>query len=207
VDLPEAKNYVGAYHLPYAVLTDPGALATLPPEELAAGFAEVVKTALIAGGSLWERVRSLDPLDPAALTDIVFDCACTKIDVVAADERDSGFRQVLNFGHTVGHASEAASGYGRYRHGEAVALGMLGALRISGADELRDEVSALLERHGLPVRMDASIDTDAIAGALARDKKADAAGVPFVLLESPGEPQIGQRVDAAIVRSTLEALR
>ena len=111
VDLPEAKNYVGAYHLPSAVLADTGTLATLPPEEMAAGFVEVVKTALIAGGRLWERVRALEELDPAELGDVIFACARTKLEIVAADERDSGRRAVLNLGHTVGHAIEAASGY------------------------------------------------------------------------------------------------
>ena len=151
VDLPEAKNYVGAYHMPSAVLADPRALATLPAEELAAGFVEVLKTALIAGGALWDRV-GLSSLDPAELSDVVFECALTKIDVVAADERDRGRRAVLNLGHTVGHAIEAATGYGRYRHGEAVGLGLLATLRLSGADELRDEVGGILARHGLPDR-------------------------------------------------------
>lgn len=207
VDLPEAKNYVGAYHMPHAVLVEPGALSTLPPEELAAGFTEVLKTALIAGGSLWERVRSMESLDPLALADVVFDCARTKIDVVASDERDSGQRQVLNLGHTVGHAIEAASGYGRYRHGEAVALGLLAALRLSGADDLRGEVGQILARHGLPAELDPSIDPEAITAALALDKKADADGVPFVLLERAGEPVIGARLGGDIVRAAVDELR
>ncbi|MEJ7875741.1 MAG: shikimate kinase [Solirubrobacterales bacterium] len=206
VDLPEAKNYAGVYHMPHAVLAEPGALASLPREEMAAGFAEVVKTALIAGGSLWDRVRGLESLDDASLRDVVFDCARTKIDVVAADERDSGRRQVLNLGHTVGHAIEAASEYGRYRHGEAVALGLIAALRISGAESLRAEVEALLARHDLPVRLDPSIALSGVVEALAYDKKADSEGVRFVLIERPGEPVTGARVDAAIVRSAVEEL-
>ena len=154
VDLPEAKNYVGAYHLPSAVIADTGTLATLPAEELAAGFAEVVKTALIAGGWLWDAVRALERIDPGGIDEVIFACARTKLEIVAADERDSGRRAVLNLGHTVGHAIEAASGYERYRHGEAVGLGLLAALRLSGADELRDEVRDLLDRHGLPTRLD-----------------------------------------------------
>ena len=109
VDLPEAKNYVGAYHLPAGVIADTATLATLPAAEMAAGFVEVLKTALIAGGESWERVRSLGDLDPDRLAGVVFDCALTKCEVVAADERDRGRRQVLNLGHTVGHAIEAGS--------------------------------------------------------------------------------------------------
>ena len=141
VDLPEAKNYVGAFHQPKAVIADTETLGTLPVEELAAGYAEVVKTALLAGGSLWETVSSgAAPDDPA----VVAACAHTKLRVVAADERDLGLRQILNLGHTVGHAIETVTGYARYRHGEAVGLGLLAALRLSDAPELRDEVQALL---------------------------------------------------------------
>ena len=196
VDLPEAKNYVGAYHQPLAVLADPATLATLPPEELAAGFVEVVKTALIAGGPLWERVRSLESLDPASLQDVIFACARTKIEVVASDERDDGRRAVLNLGHTVGHAIETVTGYGHYRHGEAVGLGLLAALRLSGADELRAEVAALLDAHGLPTELDASADPEEVVAAISRDKKASADGVGFVLLAEPGEPRWGERVEA-----------
>ena len=141
VDLPEGKNYAGAYHLPAAVVADVETLATLPAEDLAAGFVEALKTGLLAGGALWERVRAIESLDPAELDDVVFACARYKCEVVAADERDSGLRRSLNLGHTVGHAIEAASGYERYRHGEAVGLGLLAALRLSDAPELRDEVA------------------------------------------------------------------
>lgn len=206
VDLPEGKNYVGAYHMPLAVLADPTTLRTLPREELAAGFAEVVKTALLAGGELWERVRSLERLDPDGLDEIIFACARTKLDVVAADERDSGARAQLNLGHTVGHAIEAATGYRRYRHGEAIALGLLAALRLSGADELRREVRDLLERHGLPVRLDPAVDPDAVLAATARDKKADAKGIAWVLLERPGEPRTGVRLDGDIVARAVREL-
>jgi shikimate kinase/3-dehydroquinate synthase len=207
VDLPEAKNYVGAYHLPSAVIADTGTLATLPGEELAAGFVEVVKTALIAGGWLWDRVRALDELDPTGLDDVIFACARTKLEVVADDERDSGRRAVLNLGHTVGHAIEAATGYGRYRHGEAVALGLLAALRLSGADELREETGQLLARQGLPTSLDPDVATDAVLEAVERDKKRTADGVGFVLLERPGEPRVGQLVNAASVRAAVEELR
>jgi shikimate kinase / 3-dehydroquinate synthase len=206
VDLPEAKNYAGAYHMPSAVLADPRTLSTLPPEEMAAGFVEVLKTGLIAGGSLWERIREIDGLDPSRITDLIFDCARTKLDVVAADERDSGRRAVLNLGHTVGHAIEAASGYARYRHGEAVGLGLLAALRLSGADDLRAEVAAILARHGLPTALDASVPTEDVLAAMQRDKKRTARGLEFVLLAAPGEPREGQTVAADSVRAAVDEL-
>jgi shikimate kinase / 3-dehydroquinate synthase len=203
VDLPEGKNYAGAYHLPAAVIADTEALASLPPEELAAGFVEALKTGLLAGGELWDRVRSLESLDPAALGDVVFACARYKCEVVAADERDAGLRAVLNLGHTVGHAIEAASGYERYRHGEAIGLGLLAALRLSGAVGLREEVETILRRHGLPVSLDRGVEADAVLDALQRDKKRTAEGVGFVLLSEPGAPRVGQvlepdKVEAAV---------
>jgi 3-dehydroquinate synthase len=207
VDLPEAKNYVGAYHQPIAVLADPSVLGTLPGEELAAGFVEVLKTGLIAGDPLWERVRGIDTLDPDALGDLIFECARAKIAVVAEDERDSGRRAVLNLGHTVGHAIEAATGYSRYRHGEAVGLGLLAALRLSGADDLRTEVEGLLASHGLPVSLDPAISVDEVVEAIGRDKKRTSEGIGFVLIDRPGEARWGQSVEPDRVRAAVEELR
>jgi shikimate kinase / 3-dehydroquinate synthase len=207
VDLPEAKNYVGAYHQPIAVLADPSVLATLPGEELAAGFVEVLKTGLIAGDPLWERVRGIEVLDPTTLGEVIFECARTKIAIVADDERDSGRRAVLNLGHTVGHAIEAATGYSRYRHGEAVGLGMLAALRLSGADGLRSEVEGLLASHGLPVSLDPAVAVDAVVDAIGRDKKWTSEGLGFVLLARPGEPHWGETVEPDRVRAAVEELR
>ncbi|MDX6602369.1 MAG: shikimate kinase / 3-dehydroquinate synthase [Solirubrobacterales bacterium] len=207
VDLPEGKNYAGAYHLPAAVLADTTTLASLPREELAAGFVEVLKTGLLAGGELWERVRDIERLDPDRLAGLAFACARYKCEIVAADERDLGLRAVLNLGHTVGHAIEAASDYKRYRHGEAVGLGLLAALRLSDAPELRGEVEAIMLRHQLPVALDSAISADAVIDALQRDKKRTAAGVGFVLLAEPGTPQIGQLVDPTKVRAAVEELQ
>jgi shikimate kinase/3-dehydroquinate synthase len=206
VDLPEGKNYAGAYQLPAAVIADTETLASLPPAELAAGFVELLKTGLLAGGELWERTRALERLDPGQLAELVFSCARYKCEIVAADERDTGLRAVLNLGHTVGHAIEAASNYERYRHGEAVGLGLLAALRLSGAAALREEVEAILRRHQLPVILDSAIDLDVILDALQRDKKKTAAGVGFVLLTEPGAPRVGQLVDPAKVRDAVEEL-
>jgi shikimate kinase/3-dehydroquinate synthase len=206
VDLPEGKNYAGAYELPAAVIADTGTLRSLPKEDLAAGFVEALKTGLLAGGQLWERVRSIDSLDPTHLDDIVFACARYKCGIVAADERDAGPRHVLNLGHTVGHAIEAAGGYGRYRHGEAIGLGLLAALRLSDQPALRDECKEILRRHGLPIELDSDLSIDAILTLLERDKKRTRHGVGFVLLLGPGEPRIRQIVDEAKVRAAVEEL-
>ena len=205
IDLPEAKNYVGAFHQPAAVLVDPAALLTLPPEELAAGYAEVVKTALIAGGDLWARVR--DGAGGAAQPEVVLACARTKLAIVARDERDAGRRQVLNLGHTVGHAIEVAAGYGgRYAHGPAVALGLLASLRLSGQKELRSEVAQLLASHGLPTRLE-GVDVGAVLEALGRDKKRRPEGpVPFVLVHAPGDVREGAEVPEGEVTAAVREL-
>ena len=207
VDIAAAKNYVGAYHQPATVVVDLGTLETLPAAELAAGFVEVLKTGLLAGGELWDEVRAVEDLRAAAVSPLVEPCARYKLDVVAADERDAGLRMALNLGHTVGHAIEAASGYGRYRHGEAVGLGLLAALRLSGAAELRDEVGAILARHGLPVALDGRVETEAILAALERDKKRTERGVEFVLLDTPGRPRTGELVERDSVKAAVEELR
>ncbi len=201
VDLPEAKNYVGAYHQPAGVIVDPAALATLPPEEFAAGYAEVVKTALIAGGDLWERVGAGAAVDEAT----IIDCARTKLAIVAADERDGGRRQVLNLGHTVGHAVETVTGYTRLRHGEAVGLGLLAALRLSGRGDLREQVAGLLAAAGLPVAI-ADLDPDAVVQATRRDKKRTGEQVPFVLCDAPGAVRQGAQVAPGDVRAAIVEL-
>jgi shikimate kinase / 3-dehydroquinate synthase len=202
VDLPEGKNYAGAYHQPAAVLADPSVLATLPAEEAAAGWAEVVKTALIAGGALWRRVREDPPVD----RDLVLACARTKLGVVAEDERDGGRRQVLNLGHTVGHAIETATGYARYRHGEAVGLGLLAALTLSGKPALRAEVAGLLAGRGLPTTLDPAVDLDAVEAAVQRDKKRRGGVVGFVIVEAPGYVRTGVPVAPDDLRAALQEL-
>ena len=204
VDLAEAKNYVGAFHQPSAVIVDTATLDTLPPEELAAGYAEVVKTGLLAGGELWELIsRGAAPGDPR----VIAGCALTKLRIVAEDEHDTGVRQLLNLGHTVGHAIETATGYARYRHGEAVALGLLAALRLSGADALRDQAAALLAEAGLPLELDPAVDLEQVIFATARDKKRVGEGpVPFVLCPAPGRAEFGQHVPPAELRAAVREL-
>jgi shikimate kinase/3-dehydroquinate synthase len=201
VDLPEGKNYAGVYHQPSAVLCDPAALETLPPEELAAGYAEVVKTALIAGGSLWARVRQGGEPD----AEVILGCLRTKLAVVAEDERDGGRRQVLNLGHTVAHAIEAATGYARYRHGEAVGIGLLAALELSGREPLRAEVAELLEARGLPLVFSGA-SVESVLELVERDKKRSGGRVPFVLVEAPGEVTPGHHVDPGELRAAIQSV-
>jgi shikimate kinase / 3-dehydroquinate synthase len=201
VDLPQAKNYVGSYHQPAAVLVDLDTLRTLPEAELAAGWVEVLKTALIAGGELWGQVASGAEVDERT----ILQCVRVKLEVVARDERDAGHRQILNLGHTVGHAIEAATGYGRYRHGEAVGLGLLAALTLSGAPELRSQVRELLLARGLPVSLKGT-PLDDVVEAVGRDKKRMPSGVPFVLVRAPGDVSLHPGVSGAEVRAAVSEL-
>jgi shikimate kinase/3-dehydroquinate synthase len=212
VDIPEGKNYAGAYHQPSAVICDPALLESLPDAERAAGYAEVVKTALIAGGALWRAVRSGEREVAAAGGEVplpddatVLACLRTKLAVVAEDERDGGRRQVLNLGHTVAHAIEAATGYARYRHGEAVAVGLLAALRLSGQDALREEVAGLLRAHGLPTTFDGTT-VDEVVALTERDKKRAGGRVPFVLVQAPGEVTHGHAVAPDDLRAAVAEL-
>jgi shikimate kinase/3-dehydroquinate synthase len=217
VDLPEGKNYVGTFHQPRAVLTDPAVLATLPGEELSAGFAEILKTALIAGGRLWEDVRAMAPLqillesDLEALARVVEACARTKLSVVAADERDTGVRAALNLGHTFAHALEAATGYGRWRHGEAVGLGLLVALRVSeraaGLDPaVRAEAARLVAQHGLPATFEGPSAAE-LLDHMSRDKKRRGGRRNLVLLRSPGDVAVESEAPEDVLLEAIEELR
>lgn len=186
VDLPEGKNLVGAFHAPAAVLTDPAALATLPARQVSSGLAEVVKTAYLADRESVEQTsRSVARVlerDLAPATLLVAMSAEMKAAVVSADEREVGLRELLNFGHTFGHAYEAARGY-RVTHGEAVAIGMVFASALAeqlglAPRTLRPGLEELLDRAGLPVR--SRIPSRAWS-LLERDKKARAGKVRWIL--------------------------
>jgi shikimate kinase/3-dehydroquinate synthase len=138
--------------------------------------------------------------------DTVLACARTKLAVVAEDERDGGRRQALNLGHTVGHAIETATGYARYRHGEAVGLGLLAALRLSDRPELREEVAELLAARGLPTTLDPGVDREAVLAAVQRDKKRRGGRVGFVLVEAPGDVRVGRPVADADLRAAVAEL-
>jgi shikimate kinase / 3-dehydroquinate synthase len=194
IDLPVAKNAVGAFHLPEWVVSDPGVLETLPVREWACGFAEVIKTALLAGGRLWEMVRGWEPGrgSPEQRLELIRRCAAYKVRVVAADPTEHGRRAVLNLGHSIGHAIEVATDYKAFAHGEAVGIGLLSALWLSAQTEgldpaLEEEVRDLLRRHGLPVSA-RNVSPAAVIDAMSHDKKARGGRVRFALLSGIGSP-------------------
>ncbi len=210
-----AKNDVGAFWQPAAVLCDPALLETLPPREWAGGMAEVIKTALLAGGRLWELVESWEPGigDVAGRSELVQRCAGVKTLVVAGDPEDRGRRAILNLGHTIGHGIESVAGYGGLSHGECVAIGLVAALRLSEdlaglAAGTAEHTAQLLERHGLPVRAP-GLDPDAVLAAMRHDKKRSAGTHRMVLLEGIGRPvygvAVGEDVLADAVRTATAA--
>jgi len=201
VDLPAAKNAVGLFHDPAAVFADADVLVTLPPEELRSGLAEVVKTALLGDRELLGRVeRDLPGLlagDPAALAPVVATAAGAKVRIVEDDPREGGRRRLLNLGHTLGHALESALEYRGLRHGEAVAYGILFALRLAEArgpgwlaPAVGARVRALLARMELPPLPAEGLDADDLVRRMQRDKKAREDGLVWVL---PASPEGGDR--------------
>lgn len=188
IDLDQGKNLVGAFHYPSVVTLMPRLLETLPPEERRAGMAEVVKTGLLAGEPLWE-------LDDEAM---VRACAAFKAAVCLADPfEETGRRAVLNLGHTFAHALEAASGF-ELRHGDAVALGLLAALRLSG--QPTDVVEEVLSPDQVPVDLDRAWE------AMRRDKKNRDGCIRLVLLEAPGRPVFPAELPETEVRAALAEL-
>jgi 3-dehydroquinate synthetase len=188
IDLPTGKNLVGAFHWPARTVIDPALLETLPERERAGGMAEVVKTGLLAGEPLWELPEP----------ELVRRCAAFKAAVCLRDPHERGERAILNLGHTFAHALETAAGYEGVSHGEAVALGLLAALRLSGQD------TRVVEEVLHPRRV--RVDRERAWAAIARDKKSIAGRPRLVLLEAPGSPLRGVELPEADVRGALDAL-
>ncbi|MCL6563903.1 MAG: bifunctional shikimate kinase/3-dehydroquinate synthase [Firmicutes bacterium] len=213
VNLPEGKNLVGAFHLPALVVLDRRPLATLPPHEWRAGLGEVVKSALIDGGWLWERLcRGVPPLGSEApeWEEILYQTAAVKVRVVNQDPFERHQRMYLNFGHTLAHALEQLSGYGHLSHGEAVGLGSLAALylseRVLGLDPaVRTTVAEWLKTWGAPTRLP-RLSLAALEPVLMRDKKARGFGLQWILLQAVGRPQVVRGVSWTLVEEMLQAL-
>lgn len=190
INMPQGKNLVGAFYHPDAVLIDPAFLKTLPEREFISGFGEIIKYAVIESPALFEFLRvnreKLLRRDMSALLKVIFTCVNIKTRIVEMDEKDtSGIRAKLNFGHTYGHAFETASDYGRYLHGEAVALGMLKASAIAVRKEICPpdtflKIKGLLESFGLPVVLP-DVPPQKIAKLLFSDKKAVQDKLPLIL--------------------------
>lgn len=207
VNHPQAKNMIGAFHQPIAVLADTDTLASLPPREFAAGMAEVIKYGLIEDPDFFAWLEAhmdeLLALDPPLLSQAIARCCELKARVVAEDEQERGRRALLNLGHTFGHAIEALAGYGTLLHGEAVAIGMLMAAdasaslgRISDDDVAR--VASLIKRAGLPVTVP-GLTTQAIFKRMQLDKKAGASGLKLILLNRIGEATVEPAPADAVV--------
>ncbi len=212
VNLPAGKNLVGAFHQPNAVVIDTDTLATLPPREYAAGLAEVVKYGAIGDEPFfaWLEMHA-DALlrrDADALAEAIAASCRYKAGVVARDEREHGERALLNFGHTFGHALEAEAGYGRLLHGEAVAIGMVLAARLSArlgrapaADA--DRLAALLERLGLPVAMPDGFAAERLLARMQLDKKNLSGRLRLILWSRLGAAELVDGVEADAIRSVL----
>ena len=213
VNHPEAKNMIGAFYQPTAVLADIDTLATLPPRELAAGLAEVVKYGLILDRALFEwleaHVEPLRRLDAECLVHAVARSCEIKAGVVAEDERERGKRALLNLGHTFGHALEALGGYRRWLHGEAVAIGMVLAARTSAAlgwlpASDCERLESLLARAGLPTGA-REVDADALLERMQLDKKAGREGMKLVLLRGIGHGVVAPAPPQSLLRGVAAA--
>ena len=215
VDLPQGKNLVGAFYQPRLVLSDVETLRSLPDRELRSGWAEAIKHGLIMDEGLLRRFEEeREPilgLDPSVAADVIRRSVAIKADVVSRDERETlGLRVLLNYGHTIGHAIEAATGYSRFLHGEAVSLGMTAAAHISlgmgtltGAEVERQRT--LLKSYGLPVSA-SGLDREAIYDAVSMDKKTTAGSVRWVLLDGIGRAVTHADVPPGLVNDALDVV-
>jgi len=212
VNLPAGKNLVGAFHQPRAVVVDTDTLATLPPREYAAGLAEIVKYGAIGDANFFTWLEAnagaLNARDAHALAEAIAASCRHKAGVVARDERELGERALLNFGHTFGHALETEAGYGALLHGEAIAIGMVLAARLSAAlgrapPADTDRLAALLARFDLPTALPADAHADALLARMRLDKKNVSGRVRLILWRGIGRTEIVPGVDEAAILSAL----
>src|SRR5712692_475070 len=214
IDHPRAKNLIGAFHQPRLVLVDPGAVVTLPDREFRSGLAEVVKHGIVADEAYFVEVEQhTAPVlarDLPTLERIIGGSCRIKASVVERDEQEAELRAVLNYGHTIGHALEAVTGYKRWAHGEAISLGIVAEALLAeklgvAAAETTERQRRLLERAGLPVT-GTGVVPNAVLEALARDKKARDGRVPFVLAPEIGSYRLVFDVPQAAVLEVLDRL-
>jgi 3-dehydroquinate synthase len=214
INHPRAKNMIGAFHQPRAVMIDVSFLDTLPPRERRSGAYEMLKCGVIGDPELFESLRSapreLAGWDPHALEKAVAAACRIKADVVSRDEREGGMRRVLNLGHTLGHALETATAYRRFTHGEAVGWGMIGAAWLAQRKELiradtYEAIVSTVDRLGPRPRI-SDLSAEKILGALKHDKKAKAGRVPFVLPTRIGEVVVRPDVEGPEIRLALKAM-
>ncbi|MDN6320559.1 MAG: 3-dehydroquinate synthase [Marinobacter sp.] len=213
INHPLGKNMIGAFHQPEAVMIDTDTLQTLPPREVSAGLAEVIKYGLIRDtaflGWLEETIEPLAACDSKALAEAIFrSCAC-KADVVAQDERESGLRATLNLGHTFGHAIETYAGYGNWLHGEAVGTGMIMAADLSAREGLisladYDRVVRIVHRAGLPVQPPVEMTPEDFMGLMAVDKKNIDGKLRLVLLRALGDALVTSEATSQNLMATLK---
>jgi len=217
VNLPQAKNLVGAFYQPRLVVADVAALRTLAPRETTEGWAEAIKHGLVLDAGLFatfeEQGDHLLALEPELTTDVVRRSMAIKARVVSEDERETtGYRMLLNYGHTIGHGLEAATQYGYFLHGEAISVGMVGAARIGQrlgitSQEVVERQEAALRRFNLPVGAP-GVDLERVQAAMALDKKAEGTSIRWVLLEEMGRAVVHRDVPQAAVREVcMELLR
>jgi 3-dehydroquinate synthase len=214
VNLPQGKNLVGAFKSPRAVYIDPNLLSSLPPREYLSGLAEVLKYSMIADEQLYDSLLANNEKvlakDLDLMTEIVSTCCAIKAGVVSRDEREDGERAILNYGHTFGHALEAATAYERFTHGEAISVGMAVAARIGSDLDVTPKVTVeqqvqLLTAYNLPQHAGGAASVDDIAGAISHDKKARGGETPWVLLEGLGQATAGHQVTAEVAERAIAA--
>lgn len=215
VNHPRAKNMIGAFHQPAAVVIDTQVLTTLPAREYRAGLAEVIKYGLIRDAEFFDwleaRAQALNDRDPDVLREAIYRSCCNKAEVVAQDERESGNRALLNLGHTFGHAIETATGYNSWLHGEAVAAGMVMAADMSVREgrmigRERDRIVALLAGVGLPVQPP-RLSPEIFRAHMSQDKKVERGRMRLVLLNGIGEASVTADFDPEALETTLDAAR
>ncbi|PWW05546.1 3-dehydroquinate synthase [Paenibacillus cellulosilyticus] len=215
VNHPHAKNIIGAFHQPAFVLFDLKTLQSLPLRQVQCGLAEVIKHGLIWDESFvdWcdENMDKLLALDPEALGYALYKGCSVKAAVVSVDEREGGLRAILNLGHTIGHALEAVAGYGELTHGEAIAIGMIGSalvgVKLGAPQSVYEVTKRVFGKSGLPTRLPAHFDTDAIMSAMMHDKKFTEGSIVYVVPTAIGRVEVRSDVAASLVRETVEQLK